>query len=159
MRLFSRGDTMANRSLSRRALRVADCGSNASWLRGVSCSSPSSFFRSAKTSASRGALAGNQGPKKLGLVRQAAALTVQVEALQARIVAGEDVDLEQWTRLSNVLGRTLQRLGLKKPRGKPTVALTSIDEGLALAEEIGEHVSDSFLYPAAWRTPAEARLG
>ena len=26
------------------------------------------------------------------------------------------------------------------------VALTSIDEGLALAEEIGEHVSDSFLH-------------
>src|SRR3984957_7009235 len=44
------------------------------------------------------------------LVRQAAAMTVQVEALQSKIVAGEDVDLEQLTRLSNVLGRTLQRL-------------------------------------------------
>jgi hypothetical protein len=57
-------------------------------------------------------------------VRQAAALTVQVEALQGKIVAGEDIDLEQLTRLSNVLGRTLQRLGLKKPAPKrgPTLA-------------------------------------
>ena len=49
------------------------------------------------------------------LVRQVAALTVQTETLQSKIVAGEDVDDEQLVRLSNVLGRTLQRLGLKKP--------------------------------------------
>lgn len=53
-------------------------------------------------------------PSKI-LVRQAAALTVQVEGLQSKIVSGEDVDLEQLTRLSNVLGRTLQRLGVRKP--------------------------------------------
>jgi hypothetical protein len=57
-------------------------------------------------------------PSKI-LVRQAAALTVQVEVLQSKIVAGEDVNLEQLTRLSNVLGRTLQRLGLRKPSGNP----------------------------------------
>ena len=61
-------------------------------------------------------------PTKI-LIRQAAALTVQVETLQSKIVAGEDVNLEQLTRLSNVLGRTLQRLGLKKPRPKPTSPL------------------------------------
>ena len=61
-------------------------------------------------------------PSKI-LVRQAAALTVQVETLQAKIVSGEDVNLEQLTRLSNVLGRTLQRLGLKKPHAKPTSPL------------------------------------
>ena len=62
-------------------------------------------------------------PSKI-LVRQAAALSVQTETLQSKIIAGVDVDLEQLTRLSNVLGRTLQRLGLKKPappRG-PTLA-------------------------------------
>ena len=63
-------------------------------------------------------------PSKI-LVRQAAALTVQVEVLQSKIVAGEDVDLEQLTRLSNVLGRTLQRLGLKKPRAKPASPLAA----------------------------------
>jgi hypothetical protein len=57
-------------------------------------------------------------PSKI-LVRQAAALTVQVESLQSKIVGGEDVNLEQLTRLSNVLGRTLQRLGLRKPPGNP----------------------------------------
>ena len=61
-------------------------------------------------------------PTKI-LIRQAAALTVQVETLQTKIVAGEDVNLEQLTRLSNVLGRTLQRLGLKKPRARPTSPL------------------------------------
>jgi hypothetical protein len=58
-------------------------------------------------------------PSKI-LVRQAAAMTVQVESLQSKIVSGQDVNLEQLTRLSNVLGRTLQRLGLKKPRARPT---------------------------------------
>jgi hypothetical protein len=37
------------------------------------------------------------------LLRQAAALTVQVEYLQTKIVAGDDIDLEQLTRLTNVL--------------------------------------------------------
>ena len=63
-------------------------------------------------------------PTKI-LVRQAAAMTVQVEAIQAKIVAGEDIDLEQLTRLSNVLGRTLQRLGLKKGAPKPTSPLAA----------------------------------
>ena len=63
-------------------------------------------------------------PSKI-LVRQAAALTVKVEELQSKIVTGEDVDLEQLTRLSNVLGRTLQRLGLRKPRARPTSPLAA----------------------------------
>src|SRR5580693_4960305 len=61
-------------------------------------------------------------PSKI-LVRQAAALTVQVEGLQSKIVSGEDVDVEQLTRLSNVLGRTLQRLGIRKRVSPaPTIA-------------------------------------
>jgi hypothetical protein len=63
-------------------------------------------------------------PSKI-LVRQAAALTVQVETLQTKIVSGEDVNLEQLTRLSNVLGRTLQRLGLRKPRARPASPLAA----------------------------------
>jgi hypothetical protein len=49
------------------------------------------------------------------LIRSAAALSVAVENLQSKIVAGEDVDLEQLTRLSNVQARAVARLGLKKP--------------------------------------------
>jgi hypothetical protein len=61
-------------------------------------------------------------PTKI-LVRQAAALTVQVEGLQSKIVAGEEVDLEQLTRLTNSLSRMLHRLGLKKPQSRqPTLA-------------------------------------
>jgi hypothetical protein len=58
-------------------------------------------------------------PSKI-LIKQAAAMTVQVEGLQSKIVSGEDVDIEQLTRLSNVLGRTLQRLGLKRAASKST---------------------------------------
>jgi hypothetical protein len=53
-------------------------------------------------------------PSKI-LVRQAAALSVELENLQSKIVAGEDVNTEQLVRLSNVQARALQRLGLKKP--------------------------------------------
>jgi hypothetical protein len=53
-------------------------------------------------------------PTKI-LIRQAAALSVQLENLQSKIVAGEDVNTEQLVRLSNVQARTLHRLGLKKP--------------------------------------------
>jgi integrase len=50
------------------------------------------------------------------LICQAAALTVQSEALQTKIVRGEDVDLEQLTRITNVQTRTLKELGLQKRR-------------------------------------------
>jgi hypothetical protein len=63
-------------------------------------------------------------PSKI-LVRQAAALTVQVESLQSKIVSGDDVDIEQLTRLSNALSRMLHRLGLKKPRARPTSPLAA----------------------------------
>lgn len=43
------------------------------------------------------------------LIRQAAALSVQLENLQAKIVAGEDVDTEQLVRLTNLHNR--QRCG------------------------------------------------
>jgi hypothetical protein len=57
------------------------------------------------------------------LVRQSAALTVQVEGLQSKIVAGEDVDVEQLTRLSNALSRMLHRLGVKRTASKTTPTL------------------------------------
>ncbi len=52
----------------------------------------------------------------MALIRQAAALTVQSEALQTKIVRGEDVDLEQLTRITNVQTPTLKELGLQKRR-------------------------------------------
>jgi hypothetical protein len=64
------------------------------------------------------------------LVRQAAALAVQVETLQAKSIGGADVDIEQLTRLSNSLGRTLQRLGLKK-RAPKTKTLADVLAGRA----------------------------
>jgi acetolactate synthase small subunit len=63
------------------------------------------------------------GERELALIRQAAALTVQTEVLQVKIVRAEDIDLEQLTRLTNVLTRTLKELGLQKRRtGRQSLA-------------------------------------
>jgi hypothetical protein len=63
------------------------------------------------------------GEREMALVRQAAAITVQAESMQAAIVRGEDVDPEQLTRLMNVQTRTLKELGLKKRgRQQPSLA-------------------------------------
>jgi hypothetical protein len=48
------------------------------------------------------------------LCSQAAVLTVQVEALQARVIAGDVVDPELIVRIGNVQLRALAALGLKK---------------------------------------------
>ena len=48
------------------------------------------------------------------LVAQAAALTLQSERLQGAMIRGEDVDVEQQTRVANSLARTLSRLGIRK---------------------------------------------
>ena len=48
------------------------------------------------------------------LVRQAAAMIVQLEGLQSEILRGEPVDVEQLTRLANAATRILTRLGLKR---------------------------------------------
>lgn len=57
------------------------------------------------------------------LVRQAAAMIVQSERLQAEILRGEAVDSEQLVRLANAATRILSRLGIKRqPRTTQTLA-------------------------------------
>jgi hypothetical protein len=56
-------------------------------------------------------------------IRRAANMTLTLEDMTTKAVAGEDVDLEQLTRFSNVLGRELQRLGIKRSASPaPTIA-------------------------------------
>jgi len=62
------------------------------------------------------------------LVRNAAALAAKAERMQAAIVKGEDVDLEDLTRLSNCVSRVLGQLGVKQNR---RAAPPSLDEYLA----------------------------
>jgi len=50
------------------------------------------------------------------LIAQAATLQVQAERVQAAVLRGELVDIEQLTRLANAATRILSRLGLKRPR-------------------------------------------
>ena len=48
------------------------------------------------------------------LVRQCAMLAVQGEKHQAAMIRGEDVNVEQQTRVANSLSRSLSRLGIRK---------------------------------------------
>jgi len=63
------------------------------------------------------------------LIRSAATLIVESEKLQARAIAGEQIDHEQLTRLANSAVRTLGQLGLKRGReveAKPHQGLAEI---------------------------------
>jgi hypothetical protein len=70
--------------------------------------------------------AGLGGPDGLveqdaALVRNAAAVTMKCESMQAAVVRGEHVDLEQMTRLANGLTRALNAIrARRKPKGSPT---------------------------------------
>jgi hypothetical protein len=57
------------------------------------------------------------------LVRQAAMLTIQSEQFQAAMLRGEETNVEQQTRVTNSLARTLHRLGLKRASSKPGLSL------------------------------------
>ena len=50
------------------------------------------------------------------LIGQAATLQIQSERVQAAVLRGEQVNLEQLTRLANASTRILSRLGLKRER-------------------------------------------
>jgi hypothetical protein len=59
----------------------------------------------------------------MALIRQAAGLTVQAEGMQAAIVRGEAIDVEQLVRVTNALARTLNALrSRRKPKRQPTLA-------------------------------------
>jgi hypothetical protein len=48
--------------------------------------------------------------------RRAATICIMCEKIEGRAVAGEDVDPDQYGTLSDRLGRSFRRLGLKPPR-------------------------------------------
>jgi hypothetical protein len=57
------------------------------------------------------------------LIAQAATLQVQSERVQAAVLRGDLVDVEQLTRLANAAMRILTRLGLKRERRDATPSL------------------------------------
>ena len=58
------------------------------------------------------------------LVRRAAMISIECEQMESRSAAGEGIDLDLFGKLADRLGRTLQRLGIKRvPRDvTPSVA-------------------------------------
>lgn len=68
------------------------------------------------------------------MVRQAAAVTVETERMQAAIVRGEDVDAEQLVRLSNTLARMMNTLRAKAKLAKASQR-TDLSEYLRMKKE------------------------
>jgi hypothetical protein len=63
------------------------------------------------------------------LARRIALMSVQCEAMEARSVAGEEIDLDMFGQLSDRIGRACQRLGLKRVPREATPDLRSYVEG------------------------------
>jgi hypothetical protein len=66
------------------------------------------------------------------LARRAATLSIACERMEGQAAAGEEIDLEQYGRLTDRLGRTFARLGLKRQARDMT---PSLDELLAADDE------------------------
>lgn len=69
------------------------------------------------------------GPDKLTeaqrtLIAQAATLQIQAERVQAEVLRGGNINVEQLTRLANSATRILTRLGLKRERPDTTPSLS-----------------------------------
>jgi hypothetical protein len=60
------------------------------------------------------------------LARRAAAIAVMCERMEGKAAAGEDIDLNVFGQLTDRLGRTLGRLGLKKQTKNITPSLGDI---------------------------------
>jgi hypothetical protein len=63
----------------------------------------------------------SEGQKQLA--RRAALMSLECEKLEAKAVAGEEIDLEAFGKLSDRIGRAFQRLGLKRASRDVTPSL------------------------------------
>jgi hypothetical protein len=77
------------------------------------------------------------------MARRCALLSTECERMEAKAVAGEEIDLDVFGQLTDRLGRAFQRLGLKRVKRDVTpVGYRSVDEYKArkAAERTGEAV-------------------
>jgi len=72
---------------------------------------------------------------ELSLIRRASALECELEAMEARMSRGDEVNLELFGRLTDRLGRALQRIGLKRRPRDVTPSLADYLAGLQAESE------------------------
>jgi hypothetical protein len=72
---------------------------------------------------------------ELSLIRRASALECELEAMEAAMSRGDEVNLELFGRLTDRLGRTLQRVGLKRVARDTTPTLEQVCAEIAEEEE------------------------
>lgn len=75
------------------------------------------------------------GPREMALIRQAAAVTLEAEQLQMAIVRGDAIDSDMLVRVSNVLARSLQAVGLKPANPKAVAPAMSLRDQLMAGRE------------------------
>ena len=83
-------------------------------------------------------LGGELSELEMGLVRQAAAVALKAEALQAALVRGEPVDGDQLIRLSGTAKRILQAIGHKAEQRKPAGPTLHDHIARRAAQRVGE---------------------
>ena len=72
---------------------------------------------------------------KLQLIRRLAALSVQLEALEARLADGEALDIAEYTALTSTLVRVVSRLGINRvARDVTSVSLNQYLNGRGASE-------------------------
>jgi hypothetical protein len=76
---------------------------------------------------------------RLQLIRRLAALSVQLEALEAKLADGADIDIGEYTSLTSTLVRVVSRLGID--RVSPDVTPPSVAEYMAHKSRLREVAS------------------
>ena len=67
---------------------------------------------------------------RLQLIRRLAALSVQLEALEAKLADGAEIDITEYTALTSTLVRVVSRLGINR---------VARDTGVTLSDIMREH--------------------
>lgn len=62
------------------------------------------------------------------LIGRAASLTVQLEAVDIEVASGRSVDGDTYTRLTNILVRTIKELGTRRKTREPATKGPAIDD-------------------------------
>jgi trimethylamine:corrinoid methyltransferase-like protein len=92
------------------------------WLSGVDMRSAQARRFKDLVRAFTADLGGNLSTAETAMVRQAAALTVRAEAIQAELVRGDKVSDEELVRITNAVQRILGELGVQQRKNEAEAA-------------------------------------
>jgi hypothetical protein len=77
-----------------------------------------------------------------GLVKQAAALTLQAETMQTDIINGQPIDADQLIRITGTARRILESIGARAAKNKPSDGASDLQNYLASRQPADEAEAD-----------------